>query len=100
MESIQAAYNSFSPLIALGVILSYILVDALYAKYTLEVVSLHPYMSATIGASMHFLLAFGVIQYTENRLYIFPLVIGSWIGTYLVVMFEKKKKDRLGSPSS
>lgn len=92
MDKIQILYYNFNWLIALWVTLSYIIVDWLYAKYTLEVVGLKPAISATIWASMHFLLAFGVVSYTENRLYIFPLVVWSWIGTYLVVKFEKKKK--------
>lgn len=92
MEKLQLLYNNFNWLMALGVMISYVVVDGLYAKYTLEVVSLKPFMSATIGAGMHFLLAFGVINYTENWLYIFPLAIGSWVGTYLVVKFEKRKK--------
>lgn len=73
--------------------ISYILIDGLYVKYTLEVVSLKPVMSANIGSFMHLLLAFGVINYTQNWLYIFPLVIGSWIGTYFVVKWEKSKKE-------
>jgi len=71
---------------------SYIMIDGLYVKYTLEVVSLKPFKSATLGSFMHILLAFGIINYTENWLYIFPLIVGSWIGTYFVVKWEKDKK--------
>ena len=79
--------------IGLVVMISYVVVDALYAKYTLEVVELRPFHSATIGALMHFLLALGVVSYTDNWLYIFPLALGSWIGTFFVVSKEKKKKQ-------
>jgi len=92
MEKIQLLYSNFNGWIALGVMISYILIDGLYVKYTLEVVSLKPFKSATIGSFMHVLLAFGVINYTENWLYIFPLILGSWIGTYAVVRWEKTKK--------
>lgn len=91
MENFETLIQSFHWATALGVMVSYILIDGLYAKYTLEVVSLKPYLSATIGAGMHFLLAFGVMSYTENWLYIFALVVGSWIGTYFMVKFEKNK---------
>ncbi len=92
MEKIFLLYSGFNWFIALGVMLSYVIIDGLYARYTLEVVALKPFKSATIGAGMHFLLAYGVINYTENWLYIFPLVIGSWIGTYFIVKCEKNKR--------
>ncbi len=92
METVGTLFLSIDWFVVTLVFASYILVDGLYAKYTLEVVSLKPYQSATIGSLMHFLLAFGVINYTENWLYIFPVVAGSWIGTYLMVRFEKSKK--------
>ncbi len=40
---------------------------------------------------MHFLLAFGVVNYVGNFLYVVPLALGSWIGTYLVVRREEIK---------
>ncbi len=92
MDEILILFNDFNRLIALGVMVGYIVVDALYAKYTLEVVSLNPVRSANIAALMHILLAYGVLNYTENWLYVIPLVIGSWLGTYLMVRFEKGKK--------
>lgn len=90
MEKINLLYSDLNWLITLLVFVSYVVIDGLYAKYTLEVVSLKPFRSATIGSLMHFLLAFGVINYTENWLYIFPVVIGSWLGTYLVISRERK----------
>lgn len=50
------------------------------------------YGAATTGAAIHFMIAFGVINYTENWLYIFPLALGSWVGTFLVVRRERLKK--------
>ncbi len=91
MESAMIAYSQFDWWIAVSVMCSYILVDGLYARYTLDVVARKPAIAATVGAGMHFLLAYWVINYTQNRLYIFPLVIGSWLGTYVVVTYEKQK---------
>jgi hypothetical protein len=93
MDELPTLLSNFNWLIAFGVLFGYVLVDGLYAKYTLEVVSLQPFKSATIGAGMHLLLAFGILNYTENWLYVFPLVIGSWLGTYFVVSVEKNKKQ-------
>jgi uncharacterized membrane protein YfcA len=62
----------------------YIVVDSMYAYYTLKVSEKKPVHTATSGALIHFLLAIGVLSYVQNYLYIIPLAIGSWIGTYIV----------------
>ncbi|TSC79275.1 MAG: Uncharacterized protein G01um101429_510 [Parcubacteria group bacterium Gr01-1014_29] len=77
--------------IAFSVFLAYAIIDAFYAKYTLSVARLNPFSAATIGAVMHFLLAFGVLNYVQNYLYVVPLAIGSWLGTYWVVQREKSR---------
>ena len=82
--------NEFNPMLALGVFVAYILVDGLYAYYTIAVVKRSAISAATTGAAMHFLLALGVISYIKNYWYIIPLAMGSWLGTYLVVKYSKK----------
>lgn len=52
------AYSQFDWWIAVSVMCSYILVDGLYARYTLDVVARKPAIAATVGAGMHFLLAY------------------------------------------
>ncbi|MFA5986601.1 MAG: hypothetical protein WC819_04625 [Parcubacteria group bacterium] len=76
--------------IGLLIFVAYFLIDAMYAVYTLSVVKKKPFTSASIGAVMHFLLAFGVINYVQNYLYIVPLAIGSFCGTYVVVFYERR----------
>lgn len=71
------------------IFIAYILIDGMYAYYTLAVTKRRPLASATTGALMHFLIAFGVLSYVQNYWYILPLVLGSWVGTYLVVRFYK-----------
>ena len=77
--------QNFNPLLAIGIFVAYILVDDMYAYYTLAVVNRKPITSATVGSLMHFLIAFGILSYVQNYLYIIPLALGSWVGTYLVV---------------
>lgn len=74
---------------AVLVFLAYAAIDGFYAKYTLDVVAHKPFAAATIGSLMHFLLAFGVLSYTENWLYLFPLAAGSWVGTFITVKRAK-----------
>lgn len=94
MESILEALKSFNPTIAILILVVYIITDALYAKYTIDVANYNEYKAATVGSIIHFCIAFGVINYTDNWLYIFPLAIGSWIGTFLMVRRERLNKTK------
>ncbi|MEY4723766.1 MAG: hypothetical protein RLZZ324_1279, partial [Candidatus Parcubacteria bacterium] len=71
--------------LAVLVFFTYAVIDAMYAWYTLVVTARRPFASANVSFLMHFLLAFGVLTYTSNPLYIIPLACGSWVGTFLVV---------------
>jgi ABC-type uncharacterized transport system permease subunit len=79
---------------AIGLFFLYIVVDVMYAFYTLAVTDLKPWRSATIGALMYVLLAAGVISYSSNPWYLIPIGMGSWIGTYIAVSIEKKRKAK------
>lgn len=91
-QNVPGHWEQFDPIVALLIFIAYIILDALIAKYTIEVASLDEYRAATTGVASHFLLAFGVINYTQNWLYIFPLVAGSWIGTFYYVRRVRIKK--------
>lgn len=93
MTNIIAAWDSFNFTTALLVFIAYILVDALYAYYTIQVTKKSPYTAASAGACMYFLLAIGVLNYVENHLYLIPLALGSWIGTFVIVKREQDKKE-------
>lgn len=85
-------WQSFDFKIASVVFIAYLLVDAMYAYYTISVTKKKPITSASVGATMHFLIAFGVLNYVQNYLYVIPLAIGSWIGTYFVVRYDQKSE--------
>lgn len=91
-ESIVLHWKSFDAGIAFLIFIAYAILDAFMAKYTIEVASLNEYRAATTGVITHFLLAFGVINYTQNYLYIFSLVAGSWLGTWWFVRRERLQK--------
>ncbi len=88
--NLSTAWSGFSFEIAFGIFIAYIIVDGMYAYYTLEVTKRKPISAATTGALMHFLLALGVLSYVQNYLYLIPLALGSWVGTFLVVKKEQK----------
>ncbi len=87
--NISSAWNGFDFGIALLIFIAYIVVDAMYAYYTLQVTKKKPYSAATVGALMHFILALGVLSYVQNYLYLIPLALGSWVGTFIIVKREQ-----------
>jgi len=87
---ILSHWQSFDFKVAGIVFVAYLLVDAMYAYYTLAVTKNRPVAAASVGATMHFLIAFGVLNYVQNYLYIIPLAVGSWFGTYFVVRYSSK----------
>lgn len=94
LQQFGALWASFSWVIALLVFVAYFFVDMLYAYYTLAVARLLPSRAATTGAIMYFLLAVGILNFTQNPLYLLPLALGSWCGTYWIVSRERKKVQR------
>lgn len=92
-DEIYHLWGSFSVLTAFFVFAAYVVVDMLYAKYTYAVAQLQSARAATTGSLMYFLLAIGVLNYTQNALYLIPLTLGSWIGTYIAVEYERRRKS-------
>ena len=79
-----------SPTLSLSVFFATVCVDGLYAYYTIEVTKKNAFKSAFSGSLIHVLTAFTVISYTKNYMYLIPLLVGSFAGTYLVVFYSKK----------
>jgi hypothetical protein len=92
LPSLSEAWNDFSLALALGILCVYFVADALYAHYTLSVAEYKPFAAANTGAFLHFLLALGVLSYVENYLYVVPIAIGSWLGTYVLVVLKSQSK--------
>ena len=82
---IEFSWSTIDPALAVGIFVAYAVIDALYAYYTLAVVNRSAFAAATTGLVMHFLLAFGVINFVQNFAYVVPLALGSWVGTYILV---------------
>ena len=83
-------FNDINWLIILAVFLGYIIVDGMYAYYTIAVVTKNAVQASSISFVMHFILAGGVIAYTKDYIYVLPLALGSALGTYLVTKYQDK----------
>lgn len=88
--NINLLWQSFDFRIAFGIFIAYLIIDAMYAYYTLAVTRKKPVTAASVGALMHFLIAFGVLNYVQNYLYVIPMALGSWVGTYYIVKRDLK----------
>jgi len=83
--------NDFSPVTAAVIFATYVAVDILYAAYIIAVEKRRPLMAASISSVLYSLMAFGVITYSKNPMYLIPLASGAWIGTYVTVLWNQRQ---------
>ena len=81
--------NDFSWVTAGLILVVYIIVDMLYAYYIIQVEQRNPMKAALVSSVLYSLLAYGVVSYSRNILYLFPLATGAFIGTYLTVWWKR-----------
>ncbi len=77
--------------IALLIFIIYFLIDVFYTKYILYVTQRRAFAAANTASLLYLLMAVGVINYTANHWYLVPLVLGNWLGSYVVVKYEKNR---------
>ncbi len=80
--------TDFDPFVALCVFATYVLIDILYAAYILEVGRRRAFRAAALSSVIYGLLAYGILTYSHNPLYIVPLVLGAFLGTYITVRWN------------
>lgn len=81
----------FSPVTAGVIFVTYVAVDILYAAYIVAVEKRLAIRAASISSVLYSLLAFGVITYSKNPVYLIPLAAGAWLGTFVTVRFHAEK---------
>lgn len=79
--------SDYSPVTAAIVFVTYVVIDVLYASYILAVGGRRAVLSAALSAAIYSLLAYGVVTFSRNILYVVPLAAGAFVGTYLTVRF-------------
>ena len=85
--------EEFSWEIAFVLFVTYVIIDFVYAAYILYVNRLQAVRAATCSSIIYVLLAYGVINYSKNHLYLIPIGAGAWLGSWLLVMTEKIKLE-------
>ena len=85
MEEMMANFSYARPML---IFLVYVVIDALYAMYIMSVEGRRAFAAALISSILYSLLAYGVVSYSQNILYLLPLASGAFVGTYLTVLWK------------
>lgn len=75
------------PLLALGVLASTAVTDAVYVMFTAAVTRRRRVAAATWSSVWYLISSFAVISYTRDWTYVLFAALGSWIGAYASVSF-------------
>lgn len=73
---------------AVLVFLAYFVIDVLYALYIIAVGKKQAGLAACMTSGIYTLAALGVMTYSRNPIYVLPLALGAFLGTYVVVKFK------------
>jgi uncharacterized membrane protein YhaH (DUF805 family) len=88
---------SLNPLIAIGVVVSTAMTDAVYVLFNAAVSDRRRMRAASWSAIWYLLSAFAVISYTHNAVYVLFAATGSWIGAFCAVTWLKRGPDPIDS---
>ena len=88
--SLSEAFNNFNALFALGLFVLYCLVEALDSSLTLAITKHESLKSANITFILYIIWGIEVFAFISNYLYTFPIALGAWLGTYLLLQRERK----------
>lgn len=71
--------------IALAVFAAYFVIDVIYVQFVRSVAQGSAWRASACSVGIYLFMAFGVVQYVENRWYLIPLALGAWLGTFMAV---------------
>ena len=88
------------PLLALGVLVSTALTDAVYVMFTAAVSRRRRTAAATWSSVWYLISSFAVINYTRDWTYVLFAALGSWIGAYasVALLHERSNPPSVISP--
>jgi hypothetical protein len=90
----------FNWLAAIGLFFASFLLDAVFAIYTVAVVKLQAFRAATMSLLTYGLAAVGILSFVDNKVYLIPLSLGAFAGSYVVVKYEAIQKSKKPTPDS
>lgn len=82
----------FNILYGVGLFFLAMALDAVYAMYTFALTKHQSALAGIMSGLVYVLGAVGVVSYVSNKLYLIPLSLGAFVGTIIVIEYEKKHK--------
>lgn len=92
LMSLPEAVDNFNIVFAVGLFVLYCLVEALDSALTLSITRHESVRSANMTLILYVILGIEVLAFVNNYLYTIPIALGAWLGMYLQVEREKKKR--------
>jgi hypothetical protein len=77
-----------SPSLAVLLFAVAVLVDFLWVFYTLAITKHQAFRAASFGVMIYASSAFGTFTFVHRPLYMVPLLVGSFIGTFLSIRLK------------
>ena len=87
--------NQFNFNMAILIFTTYFILDMFYAYYILCIESRKNLMSSFMAGIITSLSAFGVVSFSKNMLYIFPLFLGAFMGTYFTMKLKEISQAKI-----
>lgn len=78
--------------------LLYIAYDYVYAIYYMYVAQKRPFMAANSAVTLYMLSSLATVIFLGNKLYLIPILLGSYIGTYIAVKYHPVKDKVVKRP--
>jgi len=91
-------FKHIVPLLALGVLVSTAVTDAVYVMFTAAVARRRRFSAATWSSLWYLISSFAVINYTRDWTYVIFAAAGSWIGAYASVTLLHERPSTPPSP--
>lgn len=86
--------DSFDTRLGVIIFVTYFILDMFYAYYILCIESRQNLMSSFMAGMITSLSAFGVVTFSKNMLYIIPLFLGAFAGTYCTMKLKEILQSR------
>jgi hypothetical protein len=69
-------------------------IDFIYVMFSLSVAAGRRVAAATYSMMWHLVSALVVVVYTKSLIYLAPVALGSWIGSFFAMGFSKRKQRK------
>ena len=84
----------FNYLYAVALFFLAMILDAVYAIYTFALTKHQTSLAGLMSGLVYVLGGIGVVSYVSNKLYLIPLALGAFVGTIIVVEYEKRNNSK------